>query len=332
MNSASKPIRYQKRWYSGHLGKLIFCLLLTILLPNCLNIKNNTQPATAMIGEEITLTLEVEITDKAGDQLVLGFLTPRAWKASENTTVSFESTIGNSNMSLMPKDEVDPENKLPWVEQVRDRVGFGENYGEVEWTMFKADQKFTPPDGTDENNPVTGTVTIKTKVGDSNMITQLGYFLGDALWGYLNDDGNSTFFFAEECIEIIGGNGQAQNLCGPAPRKLVDLETYTFDDLLTITFDAQEDQTALIGASKVFFCSEAVHEFGTDMVCEQSQKTEMRSIGPDLWQLTIWPESFYNIPEGSNIQEILANFQDEFGNTIVRDVSGNDFQILAKCF
>ena len=164
------------------------------MFSNCLTIVSNSQPDTAMVGETITLTIDAEITDDAGDQLVFGFLAPRAWKAAENTTVAFTSSIGNSNMSLMPTEEVDPENKLPWVDQVQDRVGFGQNYGEVEWIMFKADKKIIPPESTDEDNPVTGTVTIQTRVGNSNMITQLGYFLGDALWGYLNDDNNSTFF------------------------------------------------------------------------------------------------------------------------------------------
>jgi len=322
--SALRKPRWLNRFYAS--------LLLILVLPACLDIVKVIQPSTAMVGEEITLTLDVEITGNSGDQLVMGFLAPRAWSPSENTTASFTSSIGNSSMSLMPEGEVDAENERPWVEQVKERVGIGQNYGDVEWVMFKADTKIIPPDGTDENNPVTGTLTIKTRAGDNNMITQFGYFLGDALWGYLEDDGNSTFFFGNECIEIVGASGQAQNLCGPAPRKLVDLETFTLDDLLTISFDAQEDATPLIGANKVYYCSKVTHSFGEKEVCEQSQKTEMKRVGGDLWELTIWPRSFYELSEETTITEILANFQDESGNTIVRDVSGNDFQIIAKCF
>jgi hypothetical protein len=48
--------------------------------------------------------------------------------------------------------------------------------------------------------------------------------------------------------------------------------------------------------------------------------------------MTIWPPSYFDLTEGTEVSEILVNFRDESGSTIVRDVSGNDFQILAKCF
>ena len=130
------------------------------------------------------------------------------------------------------------------------------NYGDVEWIVYKADMDFTPPDNTDESNPVTGTITITTTVGQTNMKVNLGYFLGEAFWGYLKDsDGNSTYQFASKCLEVVGGTGSTVNLCGPAPRKLVELPTFTFDDILTIVFDGNEDSTALIGAEKIYLCS-----------------------------------------------------------------------------
>ena len=306
---------------------LAAAILLVALLASCLEIVKVNQPSSANVGEEITITIDARITDDAGSTLIFGFLAPRVWKASEFTTVRFESTIGNSNMTLI-HDEVDVENQKPWVEQITDRVGFGRNYGEVEWIVFKADQSLTPPSETSPDSPVTGKITVKTKVGPSNLITQLGYFLGEADWGYLNDDGNSTYFFEEACIEITGATGQPQNFCGPAPRQLIDLETYTFNDLLTITFDAQEDTTVLIGATNILMCATAVLQDGSSSVCKPSP---MQKIGNDIWQLTIWPPTFFGTNDGDEIAEILVNFQDESG-MIVRDVSGNDFQILSKCF
>ena len=125
-------------------------------------------------------------------------------------------------------------------------------------------------------------------------------------------------------------SGQAQNLCGPAPRQLVDLTTYTFDDLLTITFDAQEDDTELIGSSQVYFCSSASYDGGSFDICDSDKGTPMRQIGPDLWQLTIWPPDYYGA-EDVEITEILCTFRDDNG-TIVTDPNGANFQILAKCF
>ncbi len=317
------------------LKKLVYlALLILIFVVSCIEIITINQPDTATVGETITITLDAEVTGKDGSTLVLGFLAPRSWRPVENTTASFESSIGNSSMSLMPADELDADMKRPWKEQITERVGIGDNYGDVEWVVFKADKDLLPPENTSEDNPVTGTITIKTKVGATNLKTQLGYFLGDALWGYLKDsDNNSTFKFASKCIEIVGATGNPENLCGPAPRKLVESATFTYDDILTIIFDAQEDSTALIGADQVFFCSTAEHDLGINEVCEYSDKTEMIRTGPDTWRLTLWPRSYYNIPAGSNINSIAANFQNENGQTIVVDLNtNNDFQLIQKCF
>ncbi|MBK8501368.1 MAG: DUF4961 domain-containing protein [Saprospiraceae bacterium] len=257
-------------------GPMIIATTLLVFFISCFNIVRVNQPSSAMIGEEITVTIDVGITDDAGSTLIFGFCAPRSWRAFDYTQVSFVSSIGNSTMSLIDPNEVDPENKQPWAQQIIERVGFGGNYGEMEWVVFKADNSFTPPSTTSEDDPVTGTITIKTKVGPSNIITQLGYFLGEADWGYLDDNSNSTFFFEKTCLEVQGASGQPQDLCGPSPRKLIGLETYDFNDLLIITFDAKEDTTMLIGANKVYLCSTAIHSSGSTQRCEKTPNTEMK--------------------------------------------------------
>ena len=200
-------------------GLIMGIITLLVLFVSCFNIVRVNQPSSATVGEEITVTIDVEVTDDAGSTLIFGFCAPRSWRASDHTQVSFVSSIGNSTMSLIDPNEVDPENKQPWAQQIIERVGFGGNYGEMEWVVFKADNSFTPPSTTSEDDPVTGTITIKTTVGSSNIITQLGYFLGEADWGYLDDNSNSTFFFEQTCLEVQGASGQPQDLCGPATTK-----------------------------------------------------------------------------------------------------------------
>ncbi len=155
----------------------IFALLL-LVLASCIEILNFSQPSTAVVNEEITTTFDVKITNEFGSIMVFAFLAPLSWKPRENTTVSYQSDQGNSTFSLMPDDEVDAENELPWKQQITDRVGIGNNYGEVGWVVFKADVVNPIPAGTNENNPIVATVTVKTKVGASNVITSLGYFVG----------------------------------------------------------------------------------------------------------------------------------------------------------
>ena len=305
--------------------------VVTLSLPKCFEFTDVRQPETAVIDETINIEVDVELTGKDGDRLVFAFLAPRAWSAAKNTEVHFTSTIGGSNMSLMDPEELDPISNLPWAQQIEARVGIGLNYGEVEWVVFKADDAVTPPGSTSPDNPVNGTIFIETTVGPSNMITQLGYFISEAFWGYLDDGNNSLSFFYEPCIEISGAAGQAQNLCGPAPRRLIDLNQYTFEDILTIKFDALEDNTALVGADRVFFCSTGIFESGATEVCETTTRTEMLSGSDDVWYITIWPPEYYSVPNGNVMSEVLCSFQDANG-TIVKDPSGTDFQILVKCF
>ena len=313
-------------------GLFLLATAFTLALPKCFFIDGTNQPATIGVNETFTIEVDMRITGKDGSTLVFGFLAPRAWRAAEHTTVSFTSNVGNGAMIPMPPDERELDNNEPWAQAITRRAGFGQNYGEVEWIVFKAVNAIEPPASTNETNPVTGKIRITTRAGTSNLITQLGYFAGDALWGYLNDGNNSVVYFDTPCIEVTGASGQAQNLCGPPPRRLVQMDTYTFNDLLTIIFDAKEDSTALMGAQEVYFCSRAIYENGESEVCEVSAKTEMRLTGPDFWTLTLWPPSFYNLPPGSTVSEILCTFQDASGNVIVKDASGNDFQMLVKCF
>lgn len=305
--------------------------VVTLSLPKCFEITEVRQPETALVEEVINIEVDVELTGKEGDRLVFAFLAPRAWSVSTNTTVYFTSTIGGSNMSLMDPEELDPESNQPWAARIEEREGIGLNYGEVEWVVFKADDAVTPPGNTSPDNPANGTIFIETQVGASNMITQLGYFVSEAFWGYLEDGNNSVSYFYDPCFEVSGATGQAQNLCGPAPRRLIDLKQYTFEDILTIKFDALEDSTALIGADQVYFCSTGIFDSGVTEICETTTKTEMISGGDNIWYLTIWPPEFYSVPHGENMTEVLCSFQDKNG-TVVKDPSGNDFQILAKCF
>lgn len=303
----------------------------TLTLPKCFEVTEVRQPEMVTIDETFTIEVDVELTGKDGEILVFGFLAPRAWQAAQNTSVEFTSDIGGSTMSLMPPDELDPENNLPWALQIEDREGIGSNYGEVEWVVFKADNAVVPPSSTSPDDPANGTIFVETKAGTSNLIAQLGYFVGEGFWGYLNDGNNSISYFAEPCIEVSGASGQAQNLCGPAPRQLVDLISFDFNDILTITFDAVEDSTELIGADMVYFCSRAIYSGGEASICPMDRGIEMQNIGNNIWELTIWPPSYYGLDDDVEIGEILCSFRDGSG-TIVTDPSGNDFQILAKCF
>ncbi len=317
----------------------IVLVIIAFTLTMCFNITSVEQPETSVAGEEITITVHAEILDdpnnEAGpsvnaDQFVFGFLAPKSWDVSENATVSISSVPFSNELVLMDEGEIEMFGEIPWTEALESRVGLGENYGLVEWVMFKATEVYNPEP---EYLPLSGTVNITLTVGPENLITQLGYFVGDAKWGIRDYNKNFAFFFGE-CIEVTGGIGDVKNLCGVAPPETssVGPEEFSWNDILTISFDATLGEgnlsTELLGASNVLMCSTANYSGGSDEVC-----SEMTSLGNDLWELSIWPTGHFDLPMGKRITSINYNFQNSDASITVGDPlnGGIDFFIEANC-
>lgn len=319
----------------------VILLVLVITFTTCFNIISVNQPATAMAGETINIIVNVEILDDPhtdgigvdGSIFVFGLLAPKSWNAAENTSVSISSSPFSTTLSTMPEGELEPKDGFAWTETIEslNSGGFGENYGEVEWIMFKADTAYNPQP---VDLPLTGTVNIETTVGPKNMITQLGYFIGDAEWGTWEMRDNFSFFYTD-CIEITDGEGEIMNLCGPPPASgTVDIfpSTFSYNDLINITFDANkgsgDDPTALQGANSVYLCAIAHYDAGSMGRCN----TALDFKGDDIWKGTIWPSEHFVVPEGKEITSVTFYFQNENGTIIVNDpIIDKDFDLVAEC-
>ncbi len=320
-------------------------LVLGLLLTMCFNITNVDQPTTAVAGETISITLDVEVLDDplnenpgvGGSIFVFGFLAPKSWNAGENTTVSISSEPFSTTLSIMDPNAVPsfPAGSPVWKDFLFGVGGIGENYGEVEWVVFKADAAWNPPA---EVLPLHGTVNIQTTVGPKNMITQLGYFIGDAEHGYREINQNFDFFFTD-CLEITDGEGETINLCGPPPPPetiLLTPSVFGWNDLINIRFDASKGEndgpTRLQGASQIYICATAALTDGTIEVCEKTEATALTFLEGDFWQITIWPKAFFDLADVSGITEITYNLQNQSGNIIVRNPdTGEDFKLEAEC-
>ena len=317
---------YLGRW-NPYLILAGFFVCALVFFSMCMTILQIEQPSEVIAGEVFEIVMQVDVSndDDTGDPFffIVGFLVPRAWNAVENTTVRFESGVGNSTMRLTTTDEIDGNTKLPWNLAFEKKLGIGENYGEVEWITFIADEAFKAPDG------ATGTVYIETKAGQDNMIAQLAYGITNQTWGFSDDNYDIVF---TDCMQVIDGIGYPTNLCGPKPRKLVEQTTYTMDDLITIIFDAKEGDDFMRGASYIDLCAKAYSGDFVYTICDNEDAAALTYVGDDIWEITIWPRGYFNIPEGQNIDFMEVTFTNDKGNLVVANDDGSAFIIAPKCF
>ena len=285
------------------------------------------QPSVVNAGEAFEITMQVDVSkdDDTGDPffLIVGFLAPRAWNASVYTTVRFESSVGNSTMRLTTSDEIDGNTKLPWNSAFERKFGIGDNHGEVEWVTFIADEAFVAADG------ATGTVYITTKAGEDNMIVQLAYGISNQTWGFSDDNFDLVF---TDCMQVIDGIGYPSNLCGPKPRQLVEQATFTMNDLITIVFDAKDGDDFMLGASFIDLCAKAYSGDLVYEICDHEDVAALNYMGDDVWEITLWPRSYFDIPENQDIDFMEVTFTNDKGNLVVSNEDGSAFINAPKCF
>ncbi len=109
-----------------------------------------------------------------------------------------------------------------------------------------------------------------------------------------------------------------------------------FKDSLTITYDATQGQTGLIGASKVYIHAGAeLHEFGGWQYTignwgQDDSIGLMKNIGTDLWQVTFEPQTYFGYSADSSLWGIFMVFRDSDGSQTGKDNNGNDIWMDAK--
>ena len=317
---------YRFEW-NPYRAMAAFFVCMLLIFSMCMTILQIDQPSEVSAGEVFEIVMQVDVSkdDDTGDPffLIVGFLAPRAWNAGGNTTVRFESSVGNSTMRLTTSDEIDGNTKLPWNSAFERKFGIGDNYGEVEWITFIADEAFVAADG------ATGTVYITTKAGEDNMIVQLAYGISNQTWGFSDDNFDLVF---TDCMQVIDGIGYPSNLCGPKPRQLVEQATFNMDDLITIVFDAKDGDDFMLGASFIDLCAKAYSGDLVYEICDNEDVAALNYMGDDVWEITLWPRSYFDIPENQDIDFMEVTFTNDKGNLVVSNEDGSAFIIAPKCF
>jgi len=338
--------------------------LVFLFVTACLEIKSVDASDSARAGSTQTVTLNVLLDTENNDQnwkrLVIGVCAPKEWKVAENAVVTFDSPLNNEprvgkGTMILDDGAQDKgykkgrgadgnQNGLTWAANAEEILGFDENYGEMEWVMYYSDQVDAG------NTSVEGTVSISLKVGSAHSAAKLGYWVGvhdngfkmaDHIEASTTTGAPSRWYDYEwKKMAITGASADATDLTGPAPTYTATVAAgangYTFDDIITIGFDAKEGylgaNTALYNAGEVYMCATALLGDGTTVAkVDRSASAKMTLSGADTWSKTIWPPAYFGV-SNQIITEIHLNFQNADGSIVVKNPGyGTDMVFGEKC-
>ena len=317
--------------------KVILLPLFFLILSMCMTITGVIQPESAVIGEQIDISVNVKILPGESNayNLVFGFLAPISWEAKANSTATYTSPVGNGTLRLVTANDLATNTFNTWSKEIEDKVGIGENYGLVKWVVFISEE----PIAVEENVEVNGIVHLTTKVGSENLKTQLGYIIANKGYGIGLDFNNAKAYHTKftPCMEVTGGNNSLIDLCGPLPFPVVVKPAeYSLNDVINISFDASKgalgQPTDLVGAEKVYLCATATADGETKEVCQASAASMLKNIGNDKWEISIWAKQFFDFDLDADITSITYKFTNETGDVIVTNPdTGEDFELIANC-
>ena len=149
------------------------------------------------------------------------------------------------------------------------------------------------------------------------------------------DDNFSTSADAKKCeeagcFEVVEGEGLVTDFCSEHFNKTTPL-TALQNDFVTFSFiGGMDDENALVKADKIYFEGTAVASDGHRYtVNEKSDKTLMKRENQytKTYNITFWPEGFFNVPEGTELVSIEYAFTNADGSISVTQ-SDDDFVML----
>ncbi|MFT3903012.1 MAG: DUF4961 domain-containing protein [Niabella sp.] len=291
--------------------------LLALLFACSTDIISVDQPGTINAGETLTTTVTVRLSVAGNNDsktLVVGFLAPKSWNASQNTEAYYtciSKGADNEKMSLMPASELDPKTATPWsnaLMQDKRYALMGNLVNDMEWIVFRSTKTY------DLSASVDYTVKIVTKVGEENMLVNLGYFVGNTTNGIEapGDDKYHDGKFAQLIVE--NGTGDMIDFVNPQ-LAMMELAKATDNDIQTIFYDGDLVTTPLSTESKIYLCAKGYTTDGQIIEqCEISEKTAFKPTGGiNTFRFDFWPRSFFGLNENQTLDRMEYFLMDETG-------------------
>lgn len=295
------------------------CLIL-LLLAGCVFLDGVDQPASATAGEDLTITMHnrIDVADggRSNVRLIIGFLAPKSWSASTNSTITFTTTsYGNGKMVLVPSSVTTSGES--WPAALKTRFGMGGNYmtDDLEWVVFWTEQAYNVPQGVKE----TIDVTIVTKAGPQNMQFKTGYFLGASTEGLSDVFGSNNVYKCQfkDCFSVTGGQGDLIDFCNPQIAAVTP-GMATDNDFLTLSFDPDVVPTALNGVGKIYLCAKGYTSDGQVLeACAQTESALLKKYTGNKSAITFWPRGYFNMQDGQTLEKIEYFFTDATGTVKV---------------
>lgn len=296
-------------------------ILFLLLLAGCVFLDGVDQPSSAKAGEEMTITMHnrIDVADggRSGVRLIVGFLAPKSWDATTNSTITFTTTsYGNGKMVPVPSS-ISPGGGLSWPAALKNRFGMGGNFmtDDLEWVVFWTEQTYNVPQGVKDNIDV----KMVIKPGPENTQFKTGYFLGTSSEGLSDVFGSNNVYKCQfkDCFSITDGVGDIIDFCNPQIAAVTP-GVATDNDFLTLSFDPDIVQTALNGVGNIYLCAKGYTSDGqVHEVCTQTEDSKLKAYTGNKSAITIWPRAYFNMQEGQTMTKIEYFFTDATGTVKV---------------
>jgi len=326
--------------YRKHKAAVFAVASAALLVFGCMTIEDIIFPDNPQVDSDIEISVKIRLVTETDDNahLVFGVLAPKSWHLADNSSLSF-STSGYAfqgypeikDEALIPvgPSETEPSTQMPWAMAHQSILGLMDNFGDVEWTVFKSSTLFVINDKV-STEPIDAVVRIKLKTGPDNIRFNMGFhFCGDH-YG-MKDDGESRYKRNEKSkvMEVSGGNGPVDDY---TKVKLVSTTpaVFRYGDIFAVNFQSEVDdnETALKGAEQVYLCGEAVLADGSSVsVTETSEKNLMTKSGPVSYMKYIYPRDFFGLEPDAEITGMSVWFTNK-DKSIKVDDSGSGFMIV----
>ena len=304
--------------------------------------EDGSEAPVAKAGTEATFTIKGNIncqSDERDVQFVVSVLAPISWKLRENAKVTYTTTLHTDvdeelTMSVIPESTL-PKNAKgrTWGGALMQDYGVGPNVlYDMEWVTFATDKKWEIFNGDKPNY----TIYIKTNVGNQNLKAYLGFFVNHTNDGISGGNDHQKVKFSDTPFEVVGGEGfiDYSSFHYNKVQPLASLQ----DDFVTFSYIADAFENDLSKYDEVYIEATAFNAGGIAIakVDEKSKKTLLtkESALSQIYSLTMWPTSFFGIPEGEIINHIEYIFTNKDGSVTITqsddDSAVNESEIIGE--
>ena len=208
---------------------LLAILSLSIMLSGCFLILLVTQPGTGMVGEEILVSIEVQLdeTDENPKCGIVGIMLPTSWIVD---SVYFSGDVGPDYCLFLDPDSIDcnPGGMVDyWTDTLEARYPSG---SDMEWRVYQSSQSWNKTDPNDWFVDLYIEMTIGNQEGSfdlSYFVTNAGLDFTDPTW-YSIDEGNSITVTGAVAVKDEGIAATSYNLKQNYPNPFNPSTTITF--------------------------------------------------------------------------------------------------------